>query len=196
MVVLFFRSRLRQSVPVPLSNTSSSGRSSLASSSPSLADAKLWPRTKLMLQPPLLLFVRRLTRQTARSPPLLRACGHRSHSPAAALLHVLPSPRTLPVTGAPRSSARPWAFWSRMPPAHIVVSTKSTEGHPYNNYQVPLRFVYDRQAPRRQVHDYADCAKYHDVETPQVRLHKNAKYPYARRCQDRFGIHQVPLPMA
>ncbi|XP_045086321.2 uncharacterized protein [Aegilops tauschii subsp. strangulata] len=27
----------------------------------------------------------------------------------------------------------------------------------------------------------------------QDRLHGNAKYPYARRRQDRFGIHQVPL---
>ena len=30
----------------------------------------------------------------------------------------------------------------------------------------------------------------------QDRLHGNAKYPYARRRQDRFGIHQVPLLMA
>ena len=30
----------------------------------------------------------------------------------------------------------------------------------------------------------------------QDRLHGNAKYPYARRRQDRFGIHQVPLPLS
>ena len=39
-------------------------------------------------------------------------------------------------------------------------------------------------------------AKYHnDASSTSTVVSGNAKYPYARRRQVRFGIHQVPLPM-
>ncbi|XP_044335629.1 extensin-like [Triticum aestivum] len=39
-------------------------------------------------------------------------------------------------------------------------------------------------------------AKYHNnASSTSTAVYGNTKYPYARRRQDRFGIHQVPLPL-
>ncbi|XP_048544922.1 uncharacterized protein LOC125523903 [Triticum urartu] len=85
-------------------------------------------------------------------------------------------------------------FLSRLPPAHVVASSKSIEGHRATNNQVPMDASTNRCIPFHlcQGREYA---KYHDVDAPQVRLHGTAKYPYARRCQDHFGIHKVLLPL-
>ncbi|KAM3262240.1 hypothetical protein ACQJBY_052752 [Aegilops geniculata] len=112
MVVLFFRSRLRPSDPVPLSNHMElqpvqprafpavpRRRQALSARQASVAAAAAPVRQEL-------------TRQTARSPPLLRARGHRSRSPAAAFLRVLPPPRTLPVAFiSSGSAAMPTRLW-------------------------------------------------------------------------------------